>query len=408
MPWFFANQTFALAAAALLSAACSIVQPLPLPGADAPVIELRRDVNLPAEVAAYLCAASCRTALPSAELAMPHAGAPVRRSGPDGYEVSYLQNDVGRWFCRSEGRLRPQPFLGPAHALAVQFQAEATAPPLRASGELRLHITVTPTANGCRVAGQLQLLAGAMLVHDIDALLRGAAAEREIAVRLARGEWDAGLSAARTAIADNQAGGGPTMAPLLARLQVQQAAAHEGRGELQQAWLSLRGARLSDPDLGGTSHWSAQLAERLGRDDSARTAYLTSALDTDDPTVRASASLGLQRLRHRQQQGAAGLLTAAVDQLQLDEVSSAGSLLTAARARSPDQAGELRVLRAIQLARGDGRAALATALLMREYAPDRASERLVFDGYREVGAETLAARSQARIQTTPLLATPPN
>lgn len=380
---------------------------MPLPGALAPVFHLERQVALPARVAAYFCAVEARRALPSSE-SLRHCGtAPLHRTGADTFEIAYQQNAAGRWFCAGDGELVPQPWSAPGVAFDADFAAGTGVLRRAEGGRLQLRIVVAPSGDGCRIDGDLRLLAAATLAHDIEAMLQLAVAERQGARLLSQRRFGDVIANTRATAADTAVGcSGP--APLLARCLVQQAVAHERLGQLRLAYAALRSARLADRELRGFELWSGRLAEQLGLDDAAGADFRLAVLVSDDAGVRSEANAGLQRLQQRQRQPGVALVAAASRQLASGRWNSAKSLLDRARAAAPDPARDLQCLRQLQLARGDTEAALATALLWREYAPSPLAERSVFESLRAIGADTLAARSNARLAPAPALASPPH
>jgi hypothetical protein len=122
------------------------------------------------------------------------------------------------------------------------------------------------------------------------------------------------------------------------------------------------------------------------------------ALRSDEPAARGQAARALAELAARAAAPGPRLRTAAATTLLAGDPGTARQLLHRAQQASADPPADLLLLQSLQLATGDRRAALESALLLREYLPSADSERLVAQAFHAEGLAPFAERAQERAQ----------
>jgi hypothetical protein len=333
-------------------------------------------VPLPPATAAWLCADACRASMAGADPLPYHGGAPASRGDDGSFEICYQQRADGRWTPRADGRLCAVQQADGERALAVQWQPEPGLPgwqrPVAA-----LVLRIVPCGSGARLCAEAN----------------GAAAE--FALRHAR----AALQFAQTLL-----DGGAAVpccarhANWQARALLQRAAHRRAECDLLAARSDLLAARALDPTLPGVDYRIGQLDRALGQDELAVPRLRLAAAQAADPALRAAAAdeAGQSLARRDDTERGQRLRRDAHRRLTAGDSQSAEALALQARAEEPDPVADLQLRHRLAEARDDTRAALGTALLLREYAADARAEQLLADDLDRLGCDGLARRAGQR------------
>jgi len=355
-------------------------------------------VALPAPVAAWACAEACRMAFPAADPLPAHRGAPLR-STADGFLVRYVQFASGHWRCDADARIWPVQTADPTVATSARWEP---APELgrSAGSELRAFACTIRAVAAGRTTVRCQDLAAAdpQLANEIERLLALATAEARGALLLREGDPEQVLQHAATTIAAHPLGSIGPRAPLLGRLHLQSAMAYRHRGDHAAELRALQQARATLGELPGLDLWCARVQARSGQDQPATALLAVAALRSDDPAARGLAARAIVELAARAAAPGPRLRAAAATTLQAGDPGTARQLLHRAQQAAPDPPADLLLLQSLQLATGDRRAALESALLLREYLPSADSERLVAQAFHAEGLASFTDRAQQRAQ----------
>jgi hypothetical protein len=355
-----------LAAAALLPA-CAVPGPTSAG-------TFARAVELPADVAAAVCAGALRQALPFADPLPYAAGAPATRIADGEFVVRYELRADATWVPCAEHRLRvTQPTLreGPAQPrVLVAPAADMTGAGAASRGAFELH--VRGSAGRAELRGELPPDLAADLQSRLDRALA-------IATRTCAGDAAAGL-------------GEPNLAAFVAWRSIETATSRRAAGDLGGCQAALQTAvnlGASDPTI---DRQILGLAADQGEGEQVVDRLRHAAAADGDPAARAATMRRARRAGERPE-GRAPLRRSALDCLLTDDLPNATWILHTIRRASRDPADDYRLLRELNQRRDDPMRALAYSLLAREHDPDGAASRTFAADLAAAGLVDLGRRA---------------
>ena len=377
--------TASLFAASLLGACASL-------GNERPQLAYGRDLNIRAELAAALAAATLRAELPFADPAPQWVGAPVTQLGPDSFVVRYEHRAGDSWLPNATHRIQ---LLRP-HSTVVEPEPRVRIEPANGmpgfggAADFAIELRIVAKGSGCVVQGTLPSLPNG----DLAAALAQTWQLLEASPSTGSGLRDANL---RTFVSHRRLA------------ESSRCAQH---GNLLGAEVALRQAIELGQQAPELELTLARYSQQNGNGDRAAAHFRNVARRAVDPTLRQQAAALASSARSTDAIGLGQQLRRqALVQLRQHDVASAAAMLHSAHRQDPDGARDYRLLEKLHEHAGDAWSAFACALLDREQTGEgRGDDDRLPMHMANVGMAGLASRletaRQADLATLPLSARP--